>query len=590
MEIMREKEKNMLKYFQDKYAMSKDGAKNLLYAILWSIALDISFMVPVILGFKFLDEKMGVLLNTSTDQGSHILFYAIMAVVSFLVMFVIAFFQYEMTYTKIYEESARRRISLAETLRKLPLAFFGKKDIADLSSTIMQDATEIEQLFSHAVPQIYAAGCTVFIMAVLMFIYNWQLSLAVFWVVPVALLVFSLSRKFQKKSHHKLYLKKREISDHIQEDLDAIYEIKSYNRENEFRNHLNSKLDSYEKTMIDGELIIGSLINVSYAILKLGLPTVILYGAWLLSTGSVSIFAYLVFLVITARVYNPIMEVMNNMAALLFLSVRIDRMKEMDKMPRQGGKTEFNPKNYDITFKHVDFSYQTGVPTLKEVSFTAEQGEVTALVGPSGGGKSTVAKLSARFWDIDNGKITVGGEDISKVDPETLLNCFSIVFQDVTLFNSSILDNIRLGKKDATDEEVLWAAKLAQCDEFVKKLPDGYDTHIGENGERLSGGERQRISIARAMLKDAPIILLDEATASLDVENESKIQGAISTLIRNKTVLIIAHRMRTVSEADKVVVLKEGKIIETGSPDDLREKDGFFSNMLKIQFEDSKAV
>jgi ATP-binding cassette subfamily B protein len=265
-------------------------------------------------------------------------------------------------------------------------------------------------------------------------------------------------------------------------------------------------------------------------------------------------------------------------------------MKEMDKMPRQGGKTEFNPKNYDITFKHVDFSYQTGVPTLKEVSFTAEQGEVTALVGPSGGGKSTVAKLSARFWDIDNGKITVGGEDISKVDPETLLNCFSIVFQDVTLFNSSILDNIRLGKKDATDEEVLWAAKLAQCDEFVKKLPDGYDTHIGENGERLSGGERQRISIARAMLKDAPIILLDEATASLDVENESKIQGAISTLIRNKTVLIIAHRMRTVSEADKVVVLKEGKIIETGSPDDLREKDGFFSNMLKIQFEDSKAV
>jgi len=579
----------MLKYFQDKYAMSQEGATNLLYGIIWSIVLDISFMAPVILGFKFLDEKIAVLLNSSTDQGRSILFYVVLSIISFLVMFVIAFFQYEMTYTRIYDESARRRISLAETLRKLPLAFFGKKDIADLSSTIMQDATEIEHLFSHTVPQIYAAGCTVFIMAVLMFIYNWQLSLAVFWVVPVALLVFWLSRKFQKQSHHQLYLKKREISDHIQENLDSIYEIKSYNRENEFTNHLNSKLNRYEKTMIDGELLIGSLINVSYVILKLGLPTVILYGAWLLSTGSVSIFAYLVFLVITARIYNPIMEVMNNLAALLFLSVRMDRMKEMDNMPQQGGKTDSHPRNYDIAFKHVDFSYQDGVQTLKDVCFTAKQGEVTALVGPSGGGKSTVAKLSARFWDINNGKITIGGEDISKVDPETLLKCFSIVFQDVTLFNASILDNIRLGKKDAPDEDVLWAAKLAQCDEFVQKLPDGYHTPIGENGERLSGGERQRISIARAILKDAPIILFDEATASLDVENEGKIQAAISTLIRDKTVLIIAHRMRTVSDADKIVVIKDGSIVETGRPSELREKDGFFSTMLKTQYQDTVA-
>ncbi len=589
MELLKKKEKKMLKYFQDKYAMSEGGAKNLFYAILWSIAMDISFMLPVILGFKFLDEKMGVVLNNSVDQGSSILFYVIMSVISFLVMFVIAWFQYELTYTRIYEESARRRISLAETLRKLPLAFFGKKDIADLSATIMEDATQIEQLFSHSVPQIYAAGCSVSIMAVLMFIYNWRLSLAVFWVVPVAFLVFSLSRKFQKKMHHKLYLKKRDVSDRIQEELDSIYEIKSYNREDEFRNRLNGKLDGYEKTLIDGELIIGSLINVSYAILKLGLPSVILYGAWLLSTGSVSIFAYLVFLIITARVYNPIMEVMNNMAALLFLSVRIDRMKEMDQMPRQEGKPTFNPKNYDIAFKNVDFSYQDGVQTLKDVSFLAHQGEVTALVGPSGGGKSTVAKLSARFWDINRGKITVGGEDISKIDPETLLNSFSIVFQDVTLFNSSVMDNIRIGRRDATDEDVLWAAKLAQCDDFIRNLPEGYNTHIGENGERLSGGERQRISIARAILKDAPVILFDEATASLDVENESKIQEAISTLIRDKTVLIIAHRMRTVSEADKIVVIKDGSIVETGTPSELRERDGFFSNMLKIQYQDTVA-
>ncbi|MGH0052472.1 MAG: ABC transporter ATP-binding protein [Sphaerochaetaceae bacterium] len=348
---------------------------------------------------------------------------------------------------------------------------------------------------------------------------------------------------------------------------------------------LNTKLDQYERFMIKGELILGSLINLAYMILKLGLPSVILAGAYLLSTGSVSIFAYLVFLVVTARIYNPIMEVMDNLALLLFLNVRIKRMKEMDAMPRQEGTTEFHPQNYDIAFKNVDFSYIEGIQTLKSVSFIAKQGTVTALVGPSGGGKSTVAKLSARFWDIDKGMITLGGEDISRIDPETLLHYFSIVFQDVTLFNSSVMDNIRLGKKDATDEEVMKAAHLAQCDEFVRKLPQGYDTMIGENGEKLSGGERQRISIARAMLKDAPIILLDEATASLDAENESKIQIALSELIKNKTVLIIAHRMRTVSGADTIVVIKDGTIIENGTPMELNEKQGLFASMVQTQYQ-----
>ena len=334
--------------------------------------------------------------------------------------------------------------------------------------------------------------------------------------------------------------------------------------------------------------MLGALINVAYVILKLGLPSVILAGAYLLASGSVSIFAYLVFLVITARIYNPIMEVMNNLALLLYLNVRIDRMKEMDAMPRQEGATAFCPKNYDIIFNDVSFSYQGDVQTLRDVSFTAKQGEVTALVGPSGGGKSTVAKLSARFWDINKGTITLGGEDISKIDPETLLNHFSIVFQDVTLFNSSVMENIRLGKKDATDTEVLRAAELAQCEEFIHKLPQGYDTLIGENGEKLSGGERQRISIARAILKDAPIILLDEATASLDAENESKIQNALSELIKNKTVLIIAHRMRTVSGADKIVVIKDGAIAETGTPTELQKRQGIFSSMLKAQFQSNK--
>ena len=577
----------MLKYFQDKYAMSEKGAKDLFSSIIWTLVMHISFMLPVVLSFKFLDEYMSLLLKTSNDQKHSILYYVIMGIVFFLIMFVIAYFQYNSTYTKIYEESARRRISLAETLRKLPLAFFGKKDIADLSSTIMEDVTQIEMLFSHSVPQIYAGVLAVLAMGIMMFLYNWKLSLAVFWVVPVAALVFYLTRKLQDNMHAKLYNVKRDISDKIQEGLDSVHEIKSYNREEVFLNTLNSKLDNLEKFMIKGELLIGVLINLSYVFLKLGLPSVILYGAYLLSTGSVNIFTYLVFLVVTARIYNPIMDAMNNLALLIYLNVRIKRMKEMDEMPIQNGKPEFYPENYDIEFKNVDFSYQDGVQTLKKVSFIAKQGDVTALVGPSGGGKSTVTKLAARFWDINKGVITLGGKDISQVDPETLLNNYSIVFQDVTLFNSSVMDNIRLGKKDAPNEEVIKAAQLAQCDEFVTKLPQGYDTLIGENGEKLSGGERQRISIARAILKDAPIILLDEATASLDTENESKIQRALSELIKNKTVLIIAHRMRTVSGADKIVVIKDGTIAETGTPSELEEKQGIFSSMLKTQYQNN---
>ncbi|WP_304508904.1 ABC transporter ATP-binding protein [Anaerotignum sp.] len=577
----------MLKYFQNKYALSEKGAKDLFHAIIWTIILDISFMAPVVIGFKFLDEYMGKLLNSSSATQRNIPYYAVMSLIFFVVMLVIGYFQYDSTYTKIYEESAKRRISLAETLRRLPLAFFGKKDIADLSATIMEDATQIEMLFSHSVPQIYAASVTVFIMGVMMFFYNWQLSIAVFWVVPVAAFIFILTKSLQKNMHVKLYDIKRDISEKIQEGLDSAHEIKSYNREESFSNDLNTQLDALEKFMIKGELLIGAFINLSYVFLKLGLPSVILYGAYLLTKGDIGIFTYLVFLIVTARIYNPIMEAMENFALLLFLNVRINRMKEMDKMPRQDGRDIFSPKNYDIEFKKVDFSYQDGKQILNDVSFTARQGDVTALVGPSGGGKSTIAKLAARFWDIDNGSITLGGEDISQVDPETLLQHYSIVFQDVTLFNSSILDNIRLGKKDATDAEVIRAAKLARCHEFVSKLPQGYKTLIGENGEKLSGGERQRISIARAILKDAPIILLDEATASLDAENERKIQSALGELVKNKTVLIIAHRMRTVLGADKIVVIKDGAIGETGTPLELKEKQGVFSSMLKTQYQNS---
>lgn len=576
----------MRKYLQRKYAMSESGAKDLINAALWSAGMDLSFMLPVIIAFQFLDANFQTLFY-GTDAGNHLYVYFLLSAAAFIVMFLIAYYQYDATYTKIYEESARRRISLAETLRKLPLAFFGKKDIADLSSTIMEDATQIEQMFSHAVPQIYAAGITVSLMGVLMFLYNWQLSLALFWVVPVALYVFYRSRLFQQREHLKIYHIKRDISDSVQEGLDSVHEIKAYNREADYAATLGGKLDCYERTLIKSELMSGAAINLAYVVLKLGLPTVILVGAYLLASGTVSLFTYIAFLIIAARIYNPLMEVMNNLAMLLYLNVRINRMKEMDAMPRQEGTTEFQPESYDIAFQNVDFSYLEGVQTLKNVNFTARQGEVTALVGPSGGGKSTVAKLSARFWDVDKGKVTLGGIDISKIDPETLLKCYSIVFQDVTLFNTSVMENIRLGKKDAADDEVLQAARLAQCDDFVQKMPQGYATMIGENGEKLSGGERQRISIARAMLKDAPIILLDEATASLDAENESKIQRALSALIRNKTVLVIAHRMRTVADADKIIVIKDGSVAETGTPAQLKEQRGIFASMLKTQYENA---
>lgn len=572
----------MIQYFQNKFALSKDGAKDLKNAIIWHTILNISFMLPIILAFAFLDDYVQHW-QTGSPLQRDIWFYIIFAGISLLIMFVISYIDYDKLYTKVYNEGATRRIKLAETLRKLPMSFFGKKDISDLSSTIMEDTTQIEQLFSHAVPQIFASLISMLLMTILMFIYNWQMSLFMFWVVPIGFLVFFLSKNIMSKTHDDIYVQKRVISDKIQEGMDMVQEIKSYNKENEYLEELNAELDTYEQQMIKGELVGGSLINLSHFMLKLGFPSVIFGGAFLFANGTINLFVYLVFLIIVGRIYDPFMETMNNFAALLYVNVRIKRMKEMDNMPRQIGKTEFTPKHYDIEFKNVDFSYEEGQQTLKNVSFTAKQGEVTALVGPSGGGKSTSAKLSARFWDIDSGTITLGGVDISQIEPETLLKNFAIVFQDVSLFNNTVMENIRLGRKDATDEEVKKVSQLAQCEEFIKNLPNGYNTIIGENGERLSGGERQRISIARALLKDAPIILLDEATASLDVENETKIQAGISALIKNKTVLIIAHRMRTVANAHKIVVIKDGKVSETGTPAELINKNGEFAKMVARQ-------
>ncbi len=573
----------MLKIIQKKFALSQKGAKDFAKGTAFSSLLNLALMLPAVYMFIFLSEYLNKIIDPESIITHGVGYYILLGLGFMLIMFIISMVQYKSTYTTVYEESANRRISLAEKLRKLPLAFFGEKNLSDLTSTIMNDNTDLEETFSHAVPQLFASIFSIMLIAIGLFCYNWQLALALFWVVPVATGLIFLSKKRIDKENKIGYLTKRDVSEKIQEGLDTIQEMKSYNQEKKYVEELDNIITIYEKHLISGELFTGAMVHSAQSVLKLGLAGVIIVGANSVTNGTIDLFVYLIFLMISASIYNPISEVFGHLAALLYLNVRINRMNEMQAMPIQQGKTDFSPDNYDIKFENVDFAYEKDKLVLQDVSFTAKQGEITALVGPSGGGKSTSAKLAARFWDIQKGKITLGNQDISKIEPETLLKNFSIVFQDVVLFNTSIKDNIRIGRRKASDEEIIRVAKLAQCDEFIRKMPQGYDTIIGENGETLSGGERQRISIARALLKNAPIVLLDEATASLDVENETKIQAGISELIKDKTVLIIAHRMRTVANADNIVVLAEGKVAESGTPKTLKAQNGIFAKMIARQ-------
>ncbi|MCH4896913.1 ABC transporter ATP-binding protein [Marinilabiliaceae bacterium JC040] len=531
-----------LKYLQKRFALSKAGAKSFIIGVVACSLLNLCLMLPAIYIFLFLK-----------DNNYSLVYYILIGLVFMVIMYFASVFQYRSVYTSVYHESAIRRIKLAETLRKLPLSFFGKKDLSDLTSTIMEDCTQLEHTFSHAVPQLFASAFTICLMAVGLFIFNWQLSLALFWVIPCAVLILVLSKKYLNKENSKEYIAKRSVSNNIQEGLETIQDIKAYNLDEQYLSTLNSSLDNYLKHLTKTELVAGTFVNSSVSFLKLGLASVILVGLHLVIQSEISLFTYIIFLVLGTRIYEPVIEVFNNLAALYYLDVRIKRITDMESMKIQTGKKEFNPKNYDIEFKDVDFSYEKNQQVIKNLSFIAKQGEITALVGPSGGGKSTVAKLAARFWDIDSGKILLGGVDISTIDPEAILKYFSMVFQDVVLFNTSVRDNIKMGNKNASDEDVEKVCKLSRCHEFIMKLPNGYDTVISENGDSLSGGERQRISIARALLKDAPIILLDEATASIDVDNETKIQEGLSRLIKNKTVLVIAHRTRTIENANKII-------------------------------------
>lgn len=583
--FLRERSGGAFSFLRRRFALSEKGARDFCRGVAWTTVFDIVLMLPAVFVFVFLDDTLRPLLGGTPSTGHGLAYYALLALAFMAVMYAVGVFQYRSTYTSVYDESANRRISLAEKLRRLPLAFFGEKNLSDLTATIMDDCTDLEHTFSHSVPQLFASLASIALIAVGMAFYCWQLAAALFWVVPVAMGILLLSNRSMRRSNTVNYKNKRAVTEVIQEGLDTIQEIKSYGQESRYTAKLDLAVDYYERVMTRGELMLGVLVNGSQSILKLGLATVVIAGAGLVAAGTVDVFTFLVFLVIGSRVYSPINEVLNNIAALSYLKIRINRMNEMERMPVQEGSDVRINGNYDICFDNVNFSYETGKKVLNDVSFTARQGEITALIGPSGGGKSTAAKLAARFWDVNSGRITLGGVDISTIDPEALLRNFSVVFQDVVLFNASVIDNIRIGRRDATDEEVLRVARLACCDEFVSKLPDGYQTVIGENGQTLSGGERQRISIARALLKDAPVVLLDEATASLDVENETLIQAGISELVKNKTVLIIAHRMRTIANADKILVLGNGKIIEQGTPGELKARGGYFARMLTLQGE-----
>ncbi len=568
----------MIKRLMKRFALSEEGARGFITAVIACTVANLSQMLPVGLLYFLVGELMDGALN-----GSRYLFYCFGIAIALILIFVTAFWQYNATYFTTYKESGSRRIRLAEKLRKLPLSFFGKKDLADLTNTIMGDSAAMEQMFSHYIPQFYGSVISACVVAVSLCFYNIRMAVAALWVLPVAMIIVGLTKKAQNWFSKKQREAEISVADGIQECLEAVRDLRSSNAEDKYLSGLFKKIDASEDRHMKSELGVAMFVVPAQMILKLGIATTALVGGALLIQNKVSLLTFFMFMLVASRIYEPMAGALQNLAAMLSLEVNIDRMRVIENGAEQTGVKEFSARNFDVEFSHVGFAYNEGETVLRDVSFTAKQGEVTALVGPSGGGKSTVSKLAARFWDTDQGKITVGGIDIKTIDPESLLSVYSIVFQDVTLFNNTVLENIRIGKEGATDEEVMKAAELAQCSDFVSRLPEGYQTVIGENGSMLSGGERQRISVARALLKDAPIILLDEATASLDAENETQIQQAISRLIKNKTVLIIAHRMRTVAGADKIVVIKDGAVFEQGRPDELYKRNGIYKRMADLQ-------
>ncbi len=574
------------KEFQRKYALTDQGVKNTKQATIWTVIVNLIVMGGMGILYLMMTKYMETLTIGAALPGPGMF---IGLVLGFVVLSIITHLQqYRATYGLVYGEVKSVRISLAERMRKLPLGYFGKRDLADLTETIMGDVNRLEHVWSHCLGYLYGSYISTAIIAIMLLSFDWRLAIACLWGVPVAFILLFGSRRLSKRRSEITKEAGIQVADGIQETLENIREIRATNQEKRFIRTLNDKIDYHEKTMLLGELSCGIFVNAASVIMRLGVATTILTGTNLILSGKVDFMVLFMFLLVITRVYAPFDQALALIAEMIMSQISASRLMEIHDTKTAEGADAFRPNGHDIVFENVGFAYDDD-QVLKGVSFVAKEGEVTALVGPSGSGKSTCARLAARLWDVPEGTIRGGGVDINSVDPEVLLGDYSMVFQDVVLFDDTVMENIRLGKHGASDEEVKAAAKAANCDEFVEKLPQGYDTPIGENGAKLSGGERQRISIARALLKNAPIVLLDEATASLDVENETKVQGALSRLLAGKTVLVIAHRMRTVEAADKIVVLADGKVVEEGAPSELLKKEnGVFKRMAKLQNESAE--
>ena len=571
---------------RDSLGLTDVGAKNFRRGVFFCALANLVLMAPIGILFLLVSDFMDHLVAGAPLPALAPYLAGCVGILALMVLTQWA--EYANTYHKVYEESARKRTDLAEHLRRLPLSFFGRRDLSDLTNAIMKDCSDQERMFMHVMPQLFGTGLSTAIVIVGIFFYDWRLALAAFWVVPAALLVMALTGKHQQRKAQAMEDARLEVADGVQEFLECAQEIRATNRSAAHLDALAAKLDAFERRQVASELTTGVFVTSAQAFLKLGIGTTVFVGATLLVSGQTDFMTYFAFLLVVTRVYDPVNLILQSIGELLSMRLSIRRTQELAAEKPMEGSTDFAPRGHDVVFEDVSFSYGDGEQVLRDVSVTAREGEVTALVGPSGSGKSTVAKLAARFWDADAGSVRVGGVNVADVDPETLLADYAEVFQDVVLFDDTVMGNIRLGRVGATDEEVLAAARAAMCDEFVSRMPQGYDTMIGENGGRLSGGERQRISIARAILKDAPVVLLDEATASLDVENETQVQQALSRLLAGKTVLVIAHRMRTVANADKIVVLKEGRVAEQGAPAELMAREGgLYRRMVELQTEAS---
>ena len=562
--------------------LSDAGSKNLRQAIIACTISNLTLMLPFIILLQVIVSLITPLTNHLAVNKSYLWLMVGLGILSSLLFLLCYQREYKKTYASAFGQAANTRIEVAEKIRKLPLSFFNRKDLSELTTNIMGDCATIENMLSHVVPQLIGYSCSSVITCVLLAFYDWRMASAIFCTLPIAFLIVIIGKGFEKKLGEKQVQSKLAVSNEVQEYLDGIKIIKGFGISDEKFKTLDRALKNMMWAAIKFEGISGIFVTLSTMVLKVGLGVVVLVGVKLIVIGSLDPITFLAFIVIGSRIYSPLISVLTLLPELFYMLTSIERMKSLQTESTMEGRNDVLFKDFSINIDHINFSYKQK-SVINDLSCVIPSNKMTALVGPSGSGKSTLLQLIARFWDVDKGMITIDGNDIKTIDPETLMLSMSFVFQNVILFDDTILNNIRIGRHDASDEEVKLAAKKARCDELIARLPHGWDTLIGENGSKLSGGERQRISIARALLKNAPIVLLDEATASLDPENEVYIQQAISELVKDRTVIVIAHRLKTIITADQIIVLDKGSIVEQGSYQQLIDNNGLFTRLYSLQ-------